>query len=388
MNRRAFLRSAGATGLLLGAAGVWRLEDNHVLSPSSGPAYEPWADWQSSARNPIEQMVRSAILAANPHNSQPWMFRVGDASVDVYADTARRIGVIDPLLREMHIGIGCAIENLLLAAEHAGSSWHFDQAPQANSATLNPMVRIIFGPGGQGSSKLYAAIPSRHTNRGRYVAGREIDPRFLQSLTNISNSDTEMRVFWFRKPEEMRTFGSLVVSGTEAIMGDAEQSASSAHWMRSNWNEIQRHRDGLTYDAQVLDPAQRAMAKFLPALSNSQSDQFWLKATRDSQVPSASGFGMIAVRDARNLHSLVEAGRLWQRIQLQATVNGIAMQPLNQPLERRDREFQLGLPQTYAKALANLQQDDSWQAVMPFRLGYPERPALPSPRRSLGSVLL
>jgi hypothetical protein len=75
-------------------------------------------------------------------------------------------------------------------------------------------------------------------------------------------------------------------------------------------------------------------------------------------------------------------------MQLLGTLHGIAMQPLSQPIERRDRERQLGLAPTFANALAELQQDDSWQAVMPFRLGYPERDALPSPRRSLSSVLL
>ncbi len=109
---------------------------------------------------------------------------------------------------------------------------------------------------------------------------------------------------------------------------------------------------------------------------------------RETQVATACMFGMIAVCDSKKLHSLVEVGRLWQRMQLLGTLRGVAMQPLSQPIERRDRERQLGLPPTYANALAELQQDNSWQAVMPFRLGYPECDALPSPRRSLSSVLL
>jgi hypothetical protein len=137
-----------------------------------------------------------------------------------------------------------------------------------------------------------------------------------------------------------------------------------------------------------MNPGRRALAKLLPALSVKQADQFWLTETRNSQVATASTFGLISVRDFRNVQSLVEAGRMWQRMQLLATKYGIAMQPLNQPLERRDRELQLGLPPIYAKALAQLQQDDDWQAVMPFRMGYPEHAPLPSPRRSLQSVLI
>jgi hypothetical protein len=388
MDRRMFLRSAGATGVVFGAAVIWRIENSHVLSPCSGPAYEPWAEWRKLSGSPIEQLVRAAILAANPHNSQPWMFHLGDGSIDVYADTSRRIGVIDPLLREMHIGIGCAVENLLLAAEHSGYTWKLDDAPPVNSVSLHPVLRVVLKQATIRTSDLYDAIPKRHTNRGRYVSAKEIDGRFFQALAEVSNCNSQMRVFWFRKPEEKRAFGELVVSATEAIIADTEQSKSSAQWMRASWSEIQHHRDGLTYDAQVLDPEKRALAKLLPALSVQQADRYWLTQTRNSQVATANTLGLIAVRDFRNVHSLTEAGRLWQRMQLLATAFGVAMQPLNQPLERRDRELQLGLPPTYAKALAELQQDDSWHAVMPFRLGYPEHAALPSPRRSIESVLL
>jgi hypothetical protein len=238
------------------------------------------------------------------------------------------------------------------------------------------------------TSELYAAIPLRHTNRGTYVPGKGVDASLIQAFGDVRNSDSDLRVFWFRSHDEMRAFGDLVVSGTQAIIADSGQSRSSAQWMRTSWTDIQRYRDGLTYDAQVLTPSKRAMAKLLPPLSVRQADEYWLRETRDTQVATACMFGMIAVRDSTKLHSLVEAGRLWQRMHLLGTLRGVAMQPLSQPIERRDRERQLGLPPTFANALAELQQDDSWQAVMPFRLGYPERVALPSPRRSLSSVLL
>jgi hypothetical protein len=374
--------------MALGAAGIWRVAGNHVLNSGSGPAYAPWADWQEPTANPLERLVRSAVLAANPHNTQPWKFHVLPGAIDIYADTTRRIGAIDPFLREMHIGIGCAVENLLLAAENAGYRWSFAAPAPSSESTLQSIVRVVLQPGAKVSSPLFAAIPKRHTNRGSYSRGIQVDPQFVQALSNVGNSDSQLRIFWFRKPEELRAFASLVVSGTEAIIADPEQSRSSAEWMRTSWSDIQRYRDGLTYDAQVLTPAKRAFAKLLPPLSVKQADQYWLTATRDTQVATANIFGMIAVRDARKVLSLVEAGRLWQRMQLLGTVHGVAMQPLSQPVERCDRELQLGLPATYSKALAELQQDDSWQAVMPFRLGYPEQTALPSPRRALSNVLL
>jgi hypothetical protein len=388
MNRRVFLRSMGVAGLGLGAAGIWRLESSHVLCAGDGPAYAPWTEWQQPGTKPLEQLVRAAVLAANPHNTQPWKFHLLPDGVDVYADTSRRIGAIDPLLREMHIGVGCAIENLLLAAEAAGYRWSFDKPESSEDRELQPIVRVLLKEGTTRPSNLYTAIPSRHTNRGRYIPDKDVDERVIETLDGVKNSDSELRVFWFRKPEEKQAFGNLVVHATAAIIADQEQSSSSARWMRTSWSDIQRFRDGLTYDAMGMALAMRTLAKFLPPLGVKQTDQFWLRATRDTHVATANAFGMISIRDAKNTQQRVEAGRLWQRMHLLGTLQNIAMHPLSQAVERRDREFQLGQAPTFAKALSELQQDDRWQAVMPFRLGYPTQDALPSPRRAIASVLI
>lgn len=389
MNRRNFFRGFAAAGVVCLGAGMWRVKTNHVLSSGDGLAYAPWKEWQREGSNPLTKFVQAAILAANPHNSQPWKFSLQPEAVDVYADTSRQIGVIDPFLREMHIGIGCAVENLLLSAEAAGYSWSFTPAAPSVDPSLQPVVRIgMKKQAGQQPSDLYAAIPDRHTNRGPYMVGKKMDADTLNAFYALHNSDSELRIFWFLKPEEMRGFGDLVVRGAEAIVADPEQSVSSARWLRTNWADIERFRDGLTYDMQGMSTGLRTIAKFMPPLSMKRSDQFWLTATRETHVATAAAFGMIAARDAQATNSLLEAGRLWQRMQLLASRRGLAMQPLSQPVERRDRERQLGQSPVFAKALADLQQDDSWQAVMPFRIGYPARKALPSPRRAVASVLI
>ena len=388
MNRRTVLRGLGIAGLGLAGASLWRLESNHVLRTEDGPAYVPWKDWQEGT-NPLDRIVRAAVLAASPHNTQPWKFHLLPYAVDVYADTSRQIGAIDPLLREMHIGVGCAIENLVLGAEAAGHRCGFGDAPSADDSSLQPVLRVLLSEERKEHPlDLYAAIPKRHTNRGAYLTRKELDPRVMDALGGMRNSDLELRVFWFRQREQVRAFGELVIQATEAIIADEEQSASSARWIRTSWSDIQHFRDGLTYDTQGMSAGIRALAKFLPPLSVKQTDQFWLTATRETHVATASAFGLIAVRDARNIQQRVEAGRLWQRMHLWATVHGVAMHPLSQPVERRDRELQLGRTSSYARALSELQQDDRWQAVMPFRLGCPAQEALPSPRRAIASVLI
>ncbi len=64
--------------------------------------------------------MRAGILAANPHNTQPWLFQVGATRIELFADIRRNLGAFDPYLREMHIGLGCALENMTRTAPRPG----------------------------------------------------------------------------------------------------------------------------------------------------------------------------------------------------------------------------------------------------------------------------
>jgi hypothetical protein len=105
---------------LVAGGGVWRAYDQGVFSAGKGPAYEPWKDWRSHPNEGALALVRAAILAASPHNTQPWLFKLTDSSIELLIDTNRNVGALDPYLREEHIGMGCALENLLLAAAANG----------------------------------------------------------------------------------------------------------------------------------------------------------------------------------------------------------------------------------------------------------------------------
>lgn len=114
----------------------------------------------------LEGCVRSAITAPSLHNSQPWLFRIGDGVVDVYADWRRQLEVLDPTGRELLISVGAAVFTLGLALRGAGYRPEIGLFPDPGRpelvarvnadrcSALKPAVR-----------DLVAAIPRRHTNR-------------------------------------------------------------------------------------------------------------------------------------------------------------------------------------------------------------------------------
>jgi hypothetical protein len=385
--RRRVLQFAAGGIVVLGAGVAWRAWDQGVFSTGEGPAYEPWQTWQGGDAASPRHLVRAAILAANPHNSQPWRFHVQSARIDLFADRTRNIGSIDPLLREMHIGLGCALENLLLAASAQGFEYRLMLFPEAADVTLVARIELEFRSKRNDISPLYAAIPRRHTNRGAYDTARPIDPSAFDEMQALGKDFPWVSVRWLTSTDSRRRIGELVVQATEAIISDRQQSQDSAVWFRSSWQEIQQKRDGLTVDAQALPGWIRAAAKVLPAISQERSEQIWLKSTREVQVATAPAFGILMARDAGDNSIRVQSGRLWQRMHLWAQTKGIAMQPLNQMPERADRERSLGIEPRFGNALKELTGDPAWEVLMPFRLGYPTVTALASPRRSVDEVV-
>jgi hypothetical protein len=386
ISRRGFIKAAGATTVVVAGGAVWRAFDQGVFSTGTGIAYKPWKNWRDETSDEPLSLVRAAILAASPHNSQPWLFRISPKQINLFSDYSRNIGSIDPLLREMHIGLGCALENLLLAAKAKGYAYQLHLFPDLNDSSHIAQINLTESK--PEISDLYEAIPQRHTNRGLYDKTRQIPIEVLQSVQTLGNDMPELTLFWFTTELEKQRIGDLIIQATEAIIADKEQSADSAKWMRQNWQEIQQYKDGITLDAQSLSIIVRAVGKTLPPFTQEQNDAAWLQVTKETHISTAAAFGIVAVRDVNNNRQRIDGGRFWQRIHLWATTQGLALHPLNQLSERADRESTLDIKPKFGNDLREAINDTNWQALMAFRIGYPLLDSLPSPRRNVENVLI
>lgn len=383
-SRRNLLRLVGGGAGLLAVAGsgalTWRAADNGVFAEGSGPAYEPWNLPAPTGR---ADLVRAAILAANAHNTQPWIFRVEDSYIDLFADSGRTIGTIDPLLREQQISLGCALENLMIAAPALGLQAIAELVP--HSADPGHIAHIELRESSAAASPLLKAIPVRHTDRAAYRTDQAVPRQTLDRYRRAAEDDA-VSLVWLSEPEVRQAFGDITVRATEAIIADPDQAADDYRWYRSDWNDIQTLRDGVTIDASGQSVFIRGAAKILPT-TQQQNHDGWLRGTRDTQVSTAAAFGAIMVADGHDVAARLSAGRTFQRLHLMATGDGLAMQPLCQVLERVDREESAGLDDVFNRELADL-LPGAGQAIMTFRIGYPTVAAPPSPRRAVEEVLL
>ncbi len=226
---------AGGAGAAVVAGLGYRILDRGVFAGPGGPAYAPWERWQGRVIDGLKRPLAAAILAANPHDTQPWLFGLGNESIAVYADRARNLGAFDPFRREMHLGLGCAIENLVRAAGVHG---------------YTPYVRPVAGP-----ADGFAARRARHRrayhdgprrarprravrgdpeppHQSRRLPRHAVAPALLNDLARLADTP-DIRVVFLTDAGARQALGDLIVDATTRIVADPQMSAASARWIRT-----------------------------------------------------------------------------------------------------------------------------------------------------------
>ena len=127
------------------------------------------------------ELVRFATLAANSHNTQPWVFSARGNEIVIAPDVARRCPAVDPDDHHLFVSLGCAAENLLLAASTLG--W------RANPVVDGDRIAIALEEAPPAASALADAIPVRQCTRAAFD-GRPVAPEMLRQLEGADSRRT------------------------------------------------------------------------------------------------------------------------------------------------------------------------------------------------------
>ncbi len=333
--RRDLLLGAGAAVVAVGSA-AW------ANKSGMGSMAEYEAEVVELRRRPAtapetRDLIRYATLAPNGHNTQPWLFRPDKNGIAILPDFRRRTPVVDPDDHHVFVSLGCAAENLALAAGGAGRAGEIEFDPAGDGTVL-----VRFGTGNGGEQALFDAIPQRQSTRADYDGSTigASDLRLLSAAATIPGVDL---VLITERPQ-MDRLRDLVIAGNTAQIGDPAFISELKHWLRFSPNAALRTGDGL-FSAASGNPA-------LPEwIGTWLFDRvFTVKAETAryaKQIDSSSGIAVFVGAGA-DPASWVQVGRACQRFALQATALGLKCAFLNQPVEvpglRADLAALVGLP--------------------------------------------
>ena len=93
-------------------------------------------EYNDSVAAAAKDFIRYATLAANRHNIQPWRFQIREGEIKILPDLSRQILVVDPDDHHLFASLGCAAENLTLAAEARGRPGELRFEPANDGAVV------------------------------------------------------------------------------------------------------------------------------------------------------------------------------------------------------------------------------------------------------------
>jgi hypothetical protein len=340
----------------------------------------PWLDynrqvrqtWDTPFRNEatlsgqMRELIRYATLAPSGHNTQPWKFAVHGNTIQILPDYTRRLPAVDPQDRELWISMGCALENLVIAADAAGYGTEvMYPTPEADSLTLH-----LSRSSAQSPVLLMEAIPHRQNNRSLYD-GRSVSLTEIKKMEAIK-SDAGISTQIFTDNTHKEAIIEYIKEGDRRQFGDPAFVNELVSWMRFNKPEALHSRDGLYTLCTGNPTVPRWLGKqFLTAASAGQQADTSAKKAR-----SSSGLIVIAAAMDDKRH-WIEAGRLYERLVLTLTASGIQVAFLNQPVE---------VPALRSQFQSYLQLGTA-QPQLLLRFGYAD-PLPHSLRRPLEEVLV
>jgi hypothetical protein len=321
INRRKFLQRLAIVGITV-TGGYFLYE------------YAPWLNYdrrtneiwkplkpESAMSVKMRELVRMATLAASGHNTQPWQFAIAENAIEIHPDYHRRLPIVDPHDRELWMSLGCALENLLIAARAAG------YAPEVTYPDpTTDFIRVRLPADTAQISPLLATIPLRQNTRSEYD-GQLIKSSALKQVEGLPLEPGVVLRFVLN-PTELKTVVEYVDRGNLSQYADKAFIDELIYWLRFNQKEALATLDGL-YSACSGNPqVPRWLGKMFVAGTKPQQ-----QADADNKKLRSSPGAVVIASESDDKTAWVRTGQVYERLALQMTALDLKSAFLNQPIE-------------------------------------------------------
>jgi nitroreductase len=352
-----------------------------------------------------------AILAPSSHNTQPWLFKIVDNSIELYADRTRALLVVDPEARELTISCGAALYHLIVTIKYFGFEYRLEVLPSIlanqdkhdevdsgrdSSSGDNLLARVVVEGISENrrtvsnEEKLFQAITKRRTNRFMFE-NRDIpalllskieaitqEPLFSGRETQSSSSpsldaSTSTVAVWLHTAKEeqiKKAIADLVAEGDRIQLSDKRFRRELASWVHPNRSQS---RDGIPGYAFGFNEIISLVGPFVIRTFDTSKGQ----AAKDRQL--ATGCPILLILGTKTDEPLewLNTGLVLGKILLLARSENIWTSFLNQTIE---------VPQLRQRLVEVINRKEIGYPQLLLRLGYGEE-VKPTPRRPIEEVI-
>ena len=312
----------------------------------------------------LRRIVELATRAPSVHNTQPWRWRGGSHSLELYADRSRTLPASDPDGRNLVISCGAALHHAQVAADALGWSATVTRLPDPDRPDL--LARLALAPGtpSRHAPERLEAIDNRCTDRRRFTSWPVPDEQLTHLAAQASSRGA--RALPLSDVSE-RFHAELLVN--RAI--DVQQADRMVMHEQQSWID-HGAVDGVPSGVLPLprDVSSRRPGRFATGLVDDMGGR---------EVEGSDGLAVLCA-PTDDPAAWLTAGEGLSAMWLAATMEGLSVVPISQVIEVAETRaaFQLEVLADLARPLVVIRV--GWQAI--------SRRQLPrTPRRPVAEVL-
>lgn len=309
-----------------------------------------------------QEIVEAAMHAPSVHNTQPWRFSSSEEGLDLWAEEARRLPVLDPHGRQLHLSCGGALVHARVAARAGGLDADAQLLPTPDDPTHLARLRLRWGaPPSAAEQSLSEAILRRHTYRDAFDVS-PVPTALLGQLRLVAEQECG-RLHVLTDPDDVLELAVLLSHADSLEEAEPAYREELATWVHDGPAE-----DGIPRAALPADPERGSSLRL-------RDFELSGPASSGGEPPDAEHPAVVVIlTDDDTPLSWLQAGQA-VGILLRAAQDGVLAQPLAQVTDTV--AFRLRL--RHALGVLGTPQ-------LALRMGYATASAS-TPRRSIADVL-
>lgn len=273
------------------------------------------SDWRAF----IEKVVSFGILAGNSHNTQPWLFVADETNktLEVFVNKESILAVSDVDERQAVMSVGCAIENIEIAANSYGFIMHMQIETQKRDSNL--LAVLHFEKDNITHTKLRDAILTRRVNRSKCISEKTIPAHVMEEFCSVSNAAVD--IHFISETGAKNTIADLQEQADRFVLGNEAFRKELGDWLLPNNTESFIGMPGNTFglrdeqSVKISDQLKEGKLDYDLASGVAVSDR--------ERIRTCQFVCVVAADDTRE--GWVHVGRTWQRLALIAETHGISV---------------------------------------------------------------
>ncbi len=327
-SRRRFLKTLTAGAVYLGAG---------IMLPGCGGVVRSGVSSTSHLSTDIfgldkrdEKILTYASLAPSILNIQPWVVRIIDQRKwSIAADPQRTVPAIDPENREILLSIGAFVENLSIAASALGL--HAETRVAATSFLDPTVVEVSF------SHKPPTDYPLQRLELRRTVKKGFLDKTLSIETESVLMGLSKDHIFYFPAgSEHAACIRDSVIEQYRNQLNREEAQEEIIRWMRFSDQDAETYLDGLTLESMEIGGIPAWYLRHFAHPPDFLKPRYREKSLQYVSAIAHEGAGWVIITSKDNsVASLIETGRLFEKLALSARDHGLGIHPMSQCLEEK-----------------------------------------------------